>query len=70
MTYGLLLPTLEWQKASICGSSTCVEVALTPDFVAVRDSKDLERPALIYSTDEWAAFLTAVKAGEFDLPTA
>jgi hypothetical protein len=32
----------------------------------VRDSKDPDGNVLIYSREEWTAFLAAAKAGEFD----
>ncbi|MBG0567905.1 DUF397 domain-containing protein [Actinoplanes aureus] len=59
---------LAWQKSSYCGNSTCVEVAFTASFVALRDAKDVSKPALLYSHEEWVAFLAGVKTGEFDLP--
>ncbi len=43
---------------------TCVEVA--PDFpgvVPVRDSKDPEGPALVFSSGAFAAFVGAVRSG-------
>ncbi|MEV6844350.1 DUF397 domain-containing protein [Actinoplanes sp. NPDC051411] len=32
----------------------------------VRDSKDLTRAPLVYTLDEWRAFVGGVKDGEFD----
>lgn len=61
---------LAWQKSSFCGNSTCVEVAITTEFVAVRDSKDVTKSAHVYSHEEWTAFIAGAKSGEFDLPTA
>ena len=50
------------------GNGSCVEVAGNlPGVVAVRDSKDPQGPALVFSLDEWRSFATAVKAGTFDL---
>ena len=62
------LTSLEWQKSSFCGNSTCIEVASTPSLVALRDSKDTDRPALVYSHEAWDAFLAGITAGEFDFP--
>jgi hypothetical protein len=56
----------QWQRSSRCGSSTCVEVAQIGDRVAIRDSKRPDAPFLEYSREEWHAFLTGMKAGEFD----
>lgn len=46
----------------------CVAVAHKNGAVAVRDTKDPNRTTLVYSEDEWNAFIAGVKAGEFDLP--
>jgi hypothetical protein len=43
-----------------------VEVAAVADRIAVRDSKDPQGPRLLYTPDEWDAFLDGVKRGEFD----
>ncbi len=45
----------EWRKASFSGSNggNCVEVARNlPGIVAVRDSKDLDRPPLVFTVAE------------------
>ncbi|MGW3954708.1 DUF397 domain-containing protein [Streptomyces sp. NPDC004752] len=45
----------------------CVEVAaLTGGYVAVRNSRDPDGPALVYTPAEMAAFLAGAKEGEFD----
>jgi hypothetical protein len=36
--------------------------------VAVRDTKDRTRAPHVYTCQEWAAFLLAVRSGEFDRP--
>ena len=57
-----------WRKSSLCDNSSgnCVEVAIVPDAVMVRDSKTPDGPVLIYTRAEWDAFLTGAKLGEFD----
>jgi hypothetical protein len=56
-----------WQRSSqIDGAENCVEVAFVDDAIAVRDSRDPDGPALIYTRDEWEAFIGGVKDGEFD----
>jgi hypothetical protein len=57
----------QWTTSSYCNSSACVEVMITADSVAVRDTKDRGIPALVYTVDEWRQFLSGVKDGEFDL---
>ena len=54
-----------WSKNN---PKTCVTVAIKPEGVAVRDSKDGNKATQFYSRAEWKAFIGAVKAGEFDLP--
>ena len=57
-----------WVKSSRSSGNcdNCVEVAFVDGAIAVRDSKDPQGPALIYTRDEWDAFLGGVKDGEFD----
>ena len=60
-----------WITSSACNNSACVQVAHLPGgMVALRDSKDVAKPAHLFDSAEWAAFLTGVKAGEFDLPVS
>jgi len=55
-----------WRKASSCnGATACVEVALLPDGgVAVRDSKNPDRPVLVVPVGAWWSFLAAAKTGQ------
>ncbi|HTJ68044.1 MAG TPA: DUF397 domain-containing protein [Actinospica sp.] len=59
---------LAWRKAASCTSgASCVEIADLPDGgAAMRDSKCSDSPELHFSASEWAGFITAVRAGEFD----
>lgn len=51
-----------WRKSSRSGnSSNCVEVALGPEAVGVRDSKDPTGPHLNFTHAEWIAFLHAIR---------
>lgn len=53
--------------ASQGGQQECVEVARTADGGrAVRDSKNPDAGIQFYTLGEWAAFISGVKAGEFD----
>jgi hypothetical protein len=54
-----------WRKSSYSGNggADCVEVARSlPDVVAVRDSKNPDGPILTFSRDEWASFITRLRA--------
>jgi hypothetical protein len=57
-------PLPRWRKSSYSGDNggDCVEVAGNlPGVVAVRDSKDPAGPALVFTRDEWAEFMAAIK---------
>lgn len=53
-----------WSKNN---PKTCVSVAIRPEGVAVRDSKDKSKKTLFFTHDEWNAFLKGRKAGEFNI---
>jgi hypothetical protein len=57
-----------WRKSRHSGQlGNCVETAaLAGGEVAMRNSRDPNSPALIFSRDEMAAFLAGAKDGEFD----
>jgi len=60
---------LRWIKSSASGANGCVEVAHMPSGeIALRDSKDRAKTPHLFDRNEWAAFLTGVRNGEFDLP--
>ncbi|MFF8816286.1 DUF397 domain-containing protein [Streptomyces pactum] len=55
---------LVWFKSSYSGDEggECVEVAVSPGTVHVRDSKDRTGPQLTFSAAEWSAFVSYVAA--------
>lgn len=60
-----------WRKSKHSGAvGNCVEVALLREaddcVIAVRNSRFPDGPALIYTREEMAAFVSAAKDGEFD----
>lgn len=54
-----------WRKSSrsLNANAECVEVAVTPRSVGLRDSKDPDGPVLALDTQSWAALIGAVKRG-------
>jgi hypothetical protein len=63
------LSRAQWFKSVRSGPNcdNCVEVAFVGEAIAVRDSKNPEGPALIFTPAEWDAFVGGAKDGEFDL---
>jgi Domain of unknown function (DUF397) len=57
-----------WQKSNRSSpSGNCVELARLPHSgVAVRNSRDPEGPALIYTDEEIRAFILGARDGDFD----
>ncbi|WP_037908632.1 DUF397 domain-containing protein [Actinacidiphila yeochonensis] len=64
------LTSAEWFKSSRSnGQQNCVEVAILPAVVAVRDTKDKGRgPILEFSPAVWQEFVTSAADGAFGLP--
>lgn len=62
---------LTWHKSSASGDGAdCVEVAMDPELVYLRHSHHGGGPVLAFLHKEWAAFVTGVRNGEFEPPTA
>ncbi len=63
------LTQAQWFKSTRSGpnSDNCVEVAFVEEAIVVRDSKNPDGPALIFTPAEWDAFVGGAKDGEFDL---
>ncbi|MGJ6966622.1 DUF397 domain-containing protein [Streptosporangium sp. G11] len=63
-----LMDGVVWRKSHFSNpSGNCVELADLPDGrVAMRNSRDPEGPALIYTRRQVGDFFRGVKGGEFD----
>lgn len=64
-----ILHEARWRKSSRSGNGgNCVEVADNlPDIIAIRDSKNPDGPALVFTRSRWQTFLAGIKGGTFDL---
>lgn len=66
---GSRLPQLKWRKARRSNASgNCVEMARLPhgDGFAIRNSRNPEGPALVFTPAEITAFVAGVRDGDFD----
>ncbi|GAA2885286.1 DUF397 domain-containing protein [Streptomyces mexicanus] len=61
-------PGLSWFKSSYSGGDgdNCVEVALRPEAVHVRDSKDTSIRPLVVTPSTWATFTALAAASSLD----
>ncbi|MGW4033421.1 DUF397 domain-containing protein [Streptomyces sp. NPDC004838] len=62
------LDQVTWTKSSHSNATgNCVELAALPDgSVAIRNSRDPQGPALIYTREEMVAFVAGARGGDFD----
>ncbi|WP_019852740.1 DUF397 domain-containing protein [Actinopolyspora mortivallis] len=52
-----------WRTSSYSGNTgNCVEVGNATNVVGVRDTKDRDGGTLIFTEDQWGAFLGAIKS--------
>ncbi|MFJ6101841.1 DUF397 domain-containing protein [Streptomyces sp. NPDC092359] len=60
------LPDARWTKAMASdGRDDCVELAQVGENIAMRNSRDPQGPALIFTRSELVAFFDGVSKGEF-----
>ncbi len=55
-----------WRTSTYCNDETCVEVLVTDQFAAMRDSKNPGGPALAFDLAVWQAFMNDLKNGTFE----
>lgn len=53
-----------WRKSSrsLNENAQCVEVALTPHAIGIRDSKDPSGPSLLITATGWSTFIELIKS--------
>lgn len=56
-----------WQRAKGDDSESAVEVAFVDDLIGLRNSADPNGPVLVFTKDEWDAFVGGAQDGEFDV---
>lgn len=63
------LSTAVWRTStqSTSHSDNRVEVAFVGGAIAVRDSKNPQKGTLVFTPEEWDAFVAGAKDGEFDV---
>ena len=54
--------TMSWERSSFCASGSCVEVAVLDDTVAMRDGKNTDIAALVFTKADWHRFLDRLTA--------
>jgi hypothetical protein len=62
----MTMPTTppEWRRSPRCASSNCIEVAKVADRFLIRDSKSPDGGTLVFTREEWEAFIESVKRDE------
>jgi Domain of unknown function (DUF397) len=56
--------TFTWTKSTYSGANGgCVEFAVLPAAIGVRDSKDVDGPVLSFVRAEWQGFVDATRSG-------
>ena len=69
MDLDIYLSTAPWRRSSYSGGGgqNCVEVAVIPGSVAIRDSKDPSGPVHVLSAAAFRDLVSRIKHGDFDL---
>lgn len=60
--------TAEWITSTDDEDEPGVEIAFVDGYVGMRNGADPEGPVLVFTPEEWDAFVAGAKDGEFDEP--
>jgi Domain of unknown function (DUF397) len=58
------LTSAEWRRSTHCEGGDCVEVAFLARQIAVRDRTGA---VLLFTADEWSAFIRDASSGRFEV---
>ena len=69
MDLDIYLSAASWHKSTYSGGGgqNCVEVAVIPGSVAIRDSKDPSGPVHVVTPEVFRDLVSRIKRGDFDL---
>jgi hypothetical protein len=56
-----------WFKSTHSDAGGCVEVAMLPTVVGIRDSKTKDSPVIVVPREAWKQFVADVQAGEYEV---
>ena len=56
-----------WRSAPGDAGGSRVEVAFVDDLIGLRNGAEPDSPVLVFTQDEWLAFVDGAKDGEFDV---
>ncbi|HLU43931.1 MAG TPA: DUF397 domain-containing protein [Natronosporangium sp.] len=59
------LSRAQWRGS---GPDGRIQIAFVDDLIGMRDGQNPDGPVLIFTAEEWDAFVAGAKDGEFDLP--
>lgn len=58
----------EWITSTDDDDEPGVEIAFVDGYIGMRNGADPDGPVLVFTQDEWDAFVLGAKDGEFDEP--
>lgn len=58
------MPT--WVRSRHCDTNSCVEAADLGSEVAIRNSQNPNGPVVLFTKEEWRAFVGGVRDGDFN----